>query len=79
MQITNNNEILYGWFSYTQKKNNIQISYFNLKPRPISNIYLDINGKEVEVTEVKASKDISAYEDAKCVGICIKWVRSIYK
>lgn len=58
-------EILHGWYSETQKKRNSKVF-----------IYLNKDGKEVEVTEVQQYKEMSAFEDAEYVGICIKWVRS---
>tara|TARA_B100001540_G_C15448347_1_gene479949 strand:- start:180 stop:416 length:237 start_codon:yes stop_codon:yes gene_type:complete len=77
--MTEKDNILHGWFSQTQKKYISQVTPLqSTEKTPISNIYLNIDGKEVEVTEVKHSKDICVFEDAEYVGICIKWVRSIY-
>ena len=70
-------KMLYAWYSPTQKKyckentkrknNGLRYSSF---------IYLNTDGKEVEVTEVTSNPEfISYFKDAKRVGMVTKFVR----
>ena len=40
-----------------------------------TNIYLTKDGREVEITEVKESPDISNFPDAVYLGFVTKWIR----
>ena len=53
----------HGWFSLTQAK------------MTGTNIYLTKDGREVEITEVKESPDISNFPDAVYLGFVTKWIR----
>ena len=67
-------KMYYGWFSLTQKK--YHKSEPNRKKNYSSYIYLNTNGKEVEVTEITSNPDfISYFKDAKRVGTVTKFVR----
>jgi hypothetical protein len=80
-------EIFNAWFSHTQKQNAHMRADAN-KKRPISNIYLTENGKEIEVTEVeievtevstKMNTHGERFSDSIYLGKVVKWVRSVYK
>ena len=67
-------KMYYGWFSLTQKKCHKSVA--NIKKNYSSYIYLNTNGKEVEVTEITSNPDfISYFKDAKRVGTVTKFVR----
>lgn len=53
----------HGWFSLTQAQ------------MTGTNIYLTNDGREVEITEVKESAEISNFQDAKYLGFVTKWIR----
>ena len=73
-------KVLYAWYSPTQKK------YYKKDTSRKSNglsyssfIYLNTDGKEVEVTEVTSNPEfISYFKDAKRVGMVTKFVRHTY-
>ena len=69
-------KIYYGWFSPTQKKHIKSIPKKSGKLSYSSYIYLNTDGKEVEVTEITLNPDfISYFKDAKRVGTVTKFVR----
>jgi len=76
--MTSNEDYQFGWYSQTQKKlfeeyNNREKS--NIKDY-CSFIYLNNEGKEVEVTEVTSNDKFKSYfKDAIYVGIITKFVR----
>ena len=81
-------QLYYGWYSQKQKDRRASplVSYkFNGKERinraeqPISNIYKHVDGREVEITEVRLNNTPPNFDDAKYVGQCTNWVRAVYK
>jgi len=70
-------KVQYAWYSPTQKK------YYKQETKSKRNglsyssfIYLNTDGKEVEVTEVTSNPEfISYFKDAKRVGMVTKFVR----
>lgn len=74
-------EILHGWYSNKMKQNSV--NNINEK-KPISNIYLTIDDKEVEVTIVSDKNEnygganIKSFPDLIYVGELKGWIRSIY-
>ena len=74
--------IYHGWYSKKQKKIIDNITYNDGKQHPISNIYLDKYGNEVEVTMVSQEKYHRAnkyyLDDIEYKGLLTKWIRSIY-
>ena len=74
-------KVQYAWYSPTQKKYWKQDTKSNgPKRRSYSSfIYLNTDGKEVEVTEVVSDPEfISYFKDAKRVGMVTKFVRHTY-
>jgi hypothetical protein len=74
-------EIFHAYFSQKQKEH-IYMSMkknFNVR-KPHTNIYLTIDGTEVEVTEVTTDNtDVTKrLPDAKYLGVVTKWVRAHY-
>ena len=74
-------EILHGWYSNKMKQNSVN----NINEKiPISNIYLTIDDKEVEVTIVSDKNEnygganIESFPDLVYVGELKDWIRSIY-
>jgi len=83
--MSNNTEvqtIFNGWFSQNSKDHAIKKNKMLMggELRPISYIYLNTDGKEVEVTEVSTSKNISlsGWKDHVYKGKFVKWIRSVY-
>ena len=75
------NEGYYGWFSVTQKKMRNDVKDVHDTKRPISNIYRDFVGNEVEITCVSKYKEYdknSPITDLKFVGRVKEWVRGVY-
>ena len=71
-------KVQYAWYSPTQKKYWKQDTKSNGQ-RYSSFIYLNTDGKEVEVTEVTSNPEfISYFKDAKRVGMVTKFVRHTY-
>jgi len=70
-------KVQYAWYSPTQKKYWKQnTKRKNNGPSYSSFIYLNTDGKEVEVTEVCSDPEfISYFKDAKRVGMVTKFVR----
>lgn len=75
--------ILHAWFSEKQK--NQQINHnnrINERNKPVSNIYLNASGKEIEITSVSKTEDhglnTDCFDDIKYLGTVTEWVRSIY-
>ena len=70
-------KVLYAWYSPTQKKYCKQDTKRKSNGQSYSSyIYLNTDGKEVEVTEVVSNPDfISYFKDAKRVGMVTKFVR----
>mgnify|MGYP001262415336 FL=1 len=69
-------KVRYAWYSPTQKKYCKECG--NGKSYS-SYIYLNTDGKEVEVTEVVSDPEfISYFKDAKRVGMVTKFVRHTY-
>ena len=70
----------HAWFSEKAKYS----LYKNLqsddnKKSPISHIYLDKDGNEVEVTTVGEQKDFKyLWDDKVYIGIVTTWIRNIY-
>jgi len=73
-------KVQYAWYSPTQKKYNKEdIMRKNKGISYSSFIYLNTDGKEVEVTEVASNPEfISYFKDAKRVGMVTKFVRHTY-
>ena len=74
-------EIFHAYFSQKQKER----IYMGMKKnfnvgKPHTNIYLTIDGTEVEVTEVTTDNtDVTKrLPDAKYLGVVTKWVRAHY-
>ena len=71
-----------GFFSQMQKDNcKMRYDFSSKYPDPISNIYLNENNEEVEVTQIcshetEFNKDL--FYDYHKVGIVTKWIKSIY-
>ena len=83
---------MFGWYSQKQKDMEPKDLYYytNISSNqrltkskcPRSNIYLDLNGNQVEVTMVSQDKNHGAntyyLDDIKYIGQVEKWVKSIY-
>lgn len=75
--------ILHAWFSEKQKNQNINVNNrINKRNKPVSNIYLNASGKEIEITSVSETEDhglnTDYFDDIKYLGTVTEWVRSIY-
>ena len=70
--MTSKQDYQFGWYSQTQKKifeESVDVDYCSF-------IYLNNEGKEVEVTEVTSNDKFKSYfKDAVYVGIVTKFVR----
>tara|TARA_Y100000996_G_C22299993_1_gene551732 strand:+ start:286 stop:603 length:318 start_codon:yes stop_codon:yes gene_type:complete len=80
-EVLGENDGYHAWFSPTQKKCTLDIYKLSNNKSPLSSIYLDFDGNEVEVTYV--SKNINSinntsWDDFKYVGKVKKWVRGIF-
>lgn len=81
LSIMSSQEIRYAFFSEEQKKRLFERKIHNGKlERSYTNIYLTIDGREVEVTEVV--KDVNSYNkknfpDFVYLGQVTKWVRLV--
>ena len=73
-------KVRYAWYSPTQKKYCKECGKFESNKKSYSSyIYLNTDGKEVEVTEVTSNPEfISYFKDAKRVGMVTKFVRHTY-
>jgi hypothetical protein len=75
-------EIYYAWFSKKQKEISGEKRYYNNNQRKQtkSNIYLSLDGREVEVTEVSTemTNHSERFSDSQYLGKVSKWIRSIY-
>lgn len=74
-------EIQYGYYSEKQKNLRFNVTRSQRGRYPMSNIYLDQQGNEIEVTEVskKSPEELdSGWDDIKYVGVVTKWVRGIF-
>ena len=78
-------EIYHAWFSQKQKEISGGKRYFNnnqrgQKKQTKSSIYLSLDGREVEVTEVsrEMSNHSERFSDSQYLGKVSKWIRSIY-
>ena len=79
------NEIFHCWYSEKQKKakgdNKYNINSFN-KTNPISHIYVNSKGEEIEVTVVSKTlnhgDNETVFDDMKYKGMVVKWVRNMY-
>ena len=74
-------KLLYGWYSEKQKSMNIRNNLDSNTRRPISNIYIDFKGNEVEITQVCPRKNdfnIGFFDDGKFVGLVTEWHKSVY-
>lgn len=73
--------IKYGWYSNKMKEQNIYLR-LGRKKKPISNIYLTTDDKEVEVTIVSSKNEnygganIKSFPDLIYVGELKRWIRS---
>ena len=73
--------INYGYYSEKQKNLRFTATRRQRGRYSMSNIYLDQQGNEIEITEVskKSPEEFDKrFDDVKYVGIVTKWVRSIY-
>ena len=71
----------YGFFSQMQKDKSKSIIYDDNMKHPISNIYLNDNNEEVEVTQIcpdETSFNKKVFYDYIYVGKVTKWIKSIY-
>lgn len=69
--MTSKQDYQFGWYSQTQKK-----IFEESHRKDYSFIYLNNEGKEVEVTEVTSNDKFKSYfKDAVYVGIVTKFVR----
>ena len=74
-------EIQYGYYSEKQKNLMCNAMRSQRGRYPKSNIYLDQQGNEIEITEVskKSPEEFDKrFDDVIYVGIVTKWVRSIF-
>tara|TARA_B100000035_G_C21001892_1_gene555362 strand:+ start:416 stop:646 length:231 start_codon:yes stop_codon:yes gene_type:complete len=72
-------KVRYAWYSPTQKKYHKECGNKGNGKSYSSYIYLNTDGKEVEVTEVVSDPEfISYFKDAKRVGMVTKFVRHTY-
>ncbi len=73
------NMIYHAWFSQKQKEFLYSIKYYD-HVKPHTNIYLTIDDKEVEVTEVSQNKreHEKYFPDSVYLGQVKKWVRIKY-
>tara|TARA_B100001769_G_C21797768_1_gene434531 strand:+ start:203 stop:457 length:255 start_codon:yes stop_codon:yes gene_type:complete len=74
-------EIQYGYYSEKQKNLRFKNTGSQRGRYPMSNIYLDQQGNEIEITEVskKSPEEFDKrFDDVIYVGIVTKWVRSIF-
>lgn len=75
-------DIYHAWFSQKQKEIVGRKSEYNdnFRKETTSNIYLSLNGIEVEVTEVSTelSNHSERFSDSQYLGKVSKWIRSIY-
>ena len=72
----------YGFFSQIQKDRSKYKKYDDNTKHPISNIYLNDNNEEVEVTEICSdpnSFNNEVFYDNINRGKVTKWIRSIYE
>ena len=73
--------IKYGWYSNKMKEQN-NYRRLDRKKKPISNIYLTTDDKEVEVTIVSSKNEnygganIKSFPDLIYVGELKRWIRS---
>lgn len=75
-------KVKYGFFSKIQKDSNKCITYNDNMKHPISNIYLNENNEEVEITQTcsdESSYNKKIYKDYINVGKVTKWIRSNYE
>tara|TARA_Y100000816_G_C25842425_1_gene440208 strand:- start:282 stop:533 length:252 start_codon:yes stop_codon:yes gene_type:complete len=81
----NKEEIKHAFYSETQKKN---ISRFTImegvkeSKTPISSVYLNVKGEQIEVTEICPIKDEThkeRFNDSVYKGVVVKWYKSIYQ
>ena len=74
-----NNMIRHAWFSQKQKEILYSIKR-DKYVKPHTHIYLTLDGKEVEVTEVSVTKreHEKYFSDSVYLGQVKKWVRSKY-
>lgn len=73
--------INYGYYSEKQKNLTFRNTISQRGRYSMSNIYLDQQGNEIEITEVskKSPEEFDKrFDDVKYVGIVTKWVRCIY-
>ena len=73
--------INYGYYSEKQKNLRFKATRSQRGRYSISNIYLDQQGNEIEITEVskKSPEEFDKrFDDVIYVGIVTKWVRGIY-
>ena len=74
-------EIQYGYYSEKQKNQRCNAMRSQRGRYSMSNIYLDQQGTEIEITEVskKSPEEFDKrFDDVIYVGIVTKWVRSIF-
>jgi len=74
-------EIQYGYYSEKQKNQRCNAIRTQRGRYPISSVYLNSKGEEIEVTEVtkKSPEELdSGWDDIIYVGVVTKWVRSIF-
>lgn len=74
-------KLMYGWYSEKQKTMNIRYNLNYNTGHPISNIYIDFKGNQVEITQVCSRKNdfnINFFDDGRFVGLVVDWHKSIY-
>ena len=71
----------YGFFSQIQKDRSKSIKYDDNMKHPISNIYLNDNNEEVEVTQICSDANgfnNKVFYDNINIGKVNKWIKAIY-
>ena len=73
--------INYGYYSEKQKNLRFRATRRQRGRYSMSNIYLDQQGNEIEITEVskKSPEEFDKrFDDIKYVGVVTKWVGSVF-
>ena len=83
MSEINTQDIYHAWFSKKQKGLRVDLKNKyndNHKRNTKSNIYLSLDGIEVEITEVnkKMTNHSERFSDSQYLGKVSKWIKGIY-
>ena len=83
MSEINTQDIYHAWFSKKQKELRVDLKskYNDIHKRNTkSNIYLSLDGIEVEITEVnkKMTNHSERFSDSQYLGKVSKWIKGIY-